>query len=214
MGDAPLTELVEAWLARSNGDMSEWPAYEATVLADRRQLQRAWGSSRDAFSMLLVLAGMHPRDESELVLALTEGLSFALPFAQLAQAQARSPPGSHYDGPSLRQVARLAQTARRTLRDAIEQERAGLDEQLCEAIRRVVPDVVTLEDLGEPGLVTSVDRDRARPTFSCGEGVRVRLEPGVRGSICRVGWNVRYRCWSYWIEGRSERRKAEDLVRE
>lgn len=214
MGRATLTELVEAWLARSNGDMTEWPAYESTVLADRGHLQRAWQDSHDAVAMLLAIAGMHPRDESELALALTGRLSFAPSFGKLAQVQARFPPGSSYDGPSLLHITLLARTARKTLREALAHERAELDTRLCEAIRRVVPDVVALEDLGEPGLASSVDQDRARPAFSCGDVVRVRLEPEVRGSICRVGWNVRYRCWSYWIEGRSERRKAEDLVHE
>ena len=212
--DPRLTDLVSRWRERADGDMSGWAAFEACMLEDRALLARAWETSDDAFAMLLALWGMHAETEHEATVALTQALSFCPAFAELAETQARCPPGSNYNGPSLFRFNRLAQTARRALREATAQERAALDRRLCEAIRSVVPDLRALEDHGEPALATSADTNRSRPSLSCGARVRLCHRPGTWGTVSRVSWNTRFRCWTYWLEGDPTRRKAEDLVEE
>ncbi len=209
--DGRLTELVEHWQARAGGDVTDWPAFEACVLGDRALLRRAWSASDDAPAMLLVLCGLQVVDEDERAEPLARALSFSGPFARLAAAQARTPPGSNYNGPALFRFTRLAQAARLALREVPEAERGALGARLCTTLRALVPDPCALEDDGEPALASSRDSDRDRPTFDCGVEVELREHGGAVGRVRRITWNARFGCWTYWLEGDPRRWKAEDL---
>ena len=202
---------MDHWRERSRGDVTDWPAFEACLLGDRAAFRQAWTASDDALSMLLALCGLHPVDEDERTEALTRALSFCPPFARLADAQTRAPPGSNYNGLALFRFARLLDAARRAPRTAPEPERSALDARLSAAIRSLIPDPCALEDDGEPGLATSGDKDRDRPAFGCGAEVGLRSDAAAGGRVCRVAWNTRFRCWTYWLAGDRRRWKAEDL---
>jgi len=136
--------LVERWLERSPLGLAGYDAASEHLLADREALARAWEASNDPFAMLLVLHAVRPGDESARAEELTSALVFAPAFARLARAQAKSPPGSNYNGPALFRFVRLAMTARAAAREAEGPLRAALELRLCAVVRAYAPDPLAL----------------------------------------------------------------------
>ncbi len=133
MPSAFLSELMEAVVRRGDS----WSS-EQDISAGRAAVTSAWAESEDPFSMLLLLAAIHPYHNEPLCDALVASMSFFPPMQLEREKQAQSRPGMNYNGPDRFRFLHVAQRLRASLREMKAPDRSEVEPKLSAAIRTVV----------------------------------------------------------------------------